>query len=87
MYIVDRNNIGVLLVKEDISTEQFDDPTRDIKTLKIKERYGIGILNEGRAIMVARNIAYARSFEAPERMYTVDMNPNVANVMDKTLGV
>lgn len=27
-YLVDRNNVGVLLVKDDISTEQFDDPTR-----------------------------------------------------------
>jgi hypothetical protein len=84
MYIVDRNNIGVLLVKEDISTEQFDDPLRDIQILKLKERYGIGILNEGRAIAVARNIAYARSFEVPERMYTVDLPANVANVMNKT---
>jgi hypothetical protein len=84
MYIVDRNNIGVLLVKEDISTEQFDDPLRDIKCLKIKERYGIGILNEGRAIAVAKNIAYARSFEAPERIYTVDLPRDVADVMNKT---
>jgi hypothetical protein len=31
-YILDRNNVGVLLVKDEMSTEQFDDPTRDIQT-------------------------------------------------------
>lgn len=41
-YIIDRNNVGVLLVKEEMSTEQFDDPARDIQALKVKERYGVG---------------------------------------------
>jgi hypothetical protein len=86
LYIVDRNNIGVLLVKEDISTDRFIDPLRDIMTLKVKERYGIGILNEGRAIAVARNIAYARSYEAPERMYTMNIGADVAKTMDKLIG-
>ena len=68
-YIVDRNNIGVLLVKDEISTEQFDDPTRDIQTLKLKERYGVGILNGGLGIAVARNIKFAKTFPAPERSF------------------
>jgi|SRR5579875_835373 len=29
MYVVDRSNIGILLVKDPLSTEQFDDPMRD----------------------------------------------------------
>lgn len=68
-YLVDRNNVGVLLVKEEISTEQFDDPTRDIQALKLKERYGIGILNGGLGIATARNIKFARTFPAPERRF------------------
>lgn len=71
MYVVDRNNIGVLLVKEDLSTEQFDEPARDIRNIKIKERYGIGILNEGRAIAVAKNIALAKSYNEPIRVKNV----------------
>jgi hypothetical protein len=67
MYVVDKNNIGVLLVKEDISTEQFDEPARDIRNVKIKERYGIGILNEGRAIAVAKNISMEKSYNEPTR--------------------
>lgn len=34
-YLIDRNNVGVMLVKEDVSTEQFDNPLRDIQTLKL----------------------------------------------------
>ena len=68
-YLVDRNNVGVLLVKDDISTEQFDDPTRDIQSLKLKERYGVGILNGGLGIAVAKNIAFKKTYTAPERKF------------------
>lgn len=72
VYVVDRNNIGVLLVKEDMSTEEFRDPARDIRNLKIKERYGIGILNEGRAIAVAKNISMAKSYNEPPRVKMIE---------------
>ena len=68
-YIVDENNVGVIVVKDDISTEQFDDPSRDIQSLKIKERYGLGILNGGLAIGVARNINFAKTYPAPTRSF------------------
>lgn len=68
-YIVDENNVGVIVVKDDISTEQFDDPSRDIQSLKIKERYGLGILNGGLAIGVARNINFAKTYPAPAREF------------------
>jgi hypothetical protein len=71
MYVVDKNNIGVLLTKEDLSTEQFDEPARDIRNVKIKERYGIGVLNEGRAIAVAKNISMAKSYNEPTRVKQV----------------
>jgi hypothetical protein len=71
MYVVDRNNIGILLEKEPLSTEQFDDPMRDIQTIKVKERYGIGILNEGKAVATARNIAFEKSYPAPDRIKIV----------------
>lgn len=65
VYAVDRNNIGVLLVKDDLKTEEFDDPARGLKNLKMVERYGIGILNEGKAIAVAKNISMDKSYAEP----------------------
>jgi HK97 family phage major capsid protein len=68
-FIIDKNNIGVMLVKDEVSTEQFDDPTRDIQTLKLRERYGVGILNGGLAIAVAKNIRFAKTYPAPARTF------------------
>lgn len=55
--IFDSNELGVLVVDEDITTEDFDDPSVDIKKIKIRERYGVAILNEGLAIAVMKNIS------------------------------
>lgn len=71
MYVVDRQNIGIVLEKDPLSTEQFDDPMRDIQTIKVKERYGIGVLDEGKAVATARNLAFERSYSDPERIKIV----------------
>jgi hypothetical protein len=65
---VDANNVGVKLVQEGIQTTEWVDPSRDIKNIKMIEKYGYGIFNEGRAISLARNISMERSFPLPERV-------------------
>jgi hypothetical protein len=66
MYCLDRTEVGVIVQKEGLSTENWTDPERDLRNLKCKERYGIGILNNGKAITVAKNIAVAPSYpQAP----------------------
>ncbi len=56
IYMFDRNELGALIVDEDISTDEFKDPRTDITKIKLKERYGIAILNEGQAIAVMKNV-------------------------------
>lgn len=68
-YMVDKNNVGIQLVKNDIETENFDDPYRDILNLKIMERYGLGVLHGGLGIAVAKNIAFKKTYPAPEREF------------------
>lgn len=63
-YCLDRNEVGILAQREEISLDNWADPERDIRLIKAKERYGIGIMNNGRAITVARNIAVATSYPA-----------------------
>ena len=65
MYCVDRTEVGVIVQKEGLSTENWTDPERDMRNLKCKERYGVGILNNGRAITVAKGIAVAPSYPTP----------------------
>lgn len=62
MYCIDRNEVGVIVQKEALSTDNWTDPERDIRLLKAKERYGVATLNNGRGITVARNIAAAPTY-------------------------
>ncbi len=70
-YVLDKKNVGVLLEKSPLATDQFDDPMRDIQTIKVNERYGIGVHDEGRAISVARNIAFEKTYPAPDRIRVI----------------
>jgi hypothetical protein len=63
VYVIDDSEAGILVQKDDISTEQFDDPAKDIRQLKIRERYGLGLLSQGKSVVVARNIAIANSYD------------------------
>jgi len=46
-----------------MSTDQFDDPSRDIRSMKMKERYDIVMLGDGEGITVAKNVKLARNYE------------------------
>lgn len=54
--LLDRNELGVILVDEDPTTEEWSDPARDIRKIKIRERYALGILNEGQNVGLLKNI-------------------------------
>jgi len=63
LFLIDRNEVGSLLVKDDMSTDQFDDPSRDIRQMKMKERYDIVMLGDGEGITVAKNVRLQRNYE------------------------
>ena len=75
MFCVDRNNVGVQIVRDEIKTDSFVDPARDITNIKLIERYGFGVFNQGRAICSAKNISMAKSFPTPERV--IQVSPTV----------
>lgn len=63
VFLIDRNEVGVLLVKDDMSTDEWNDPTRDIRSLKMKERYDIVCLGDGEGITVAKNVSLSRNYD------------------------
>lgn len=63
VFLIDRNEVGVLLVRDDLSTEEFNDPTRDLRAMKLRERYDIVILGDGEGITVAKNVSLARNYD------------------------
>jgi hypothetical protein len=85
MYCLDRANVGVIVQKEALSTDNWQDPERDTRMLKVKERYGVGILSNGRGITVAKNIAVAPTYPVPPRVQIdtglIAANPGDGNVV------
>lgn len=71
VYVVDRNEVGVMLVKNDITTEQWDNPSRDIQMIKVMERYGFQTYDNGRGITVAKNIRFDKTWPDPIRIENV----------------
>lgn len=55
--MVDTRELGAIFVSEQPTMEEWDDPARDIKKIKVRERYGLVIFNEGQAISIAKNVS------------------------------
>lgn len=74
VYLIDRNEIGANLIRDEMSTEEFDDPTRDIRSLKLRERYDLVCYGDGEGIRMAKDVAVAPSYEVtPTRSITSDI--------------
>lgn len=61
--LLDRSELGVLVTDQPPITEKWDDPARDIQTIKIMERYGLAINNEGEGIVIAKDVSTAKGFD------------------------
>lgn len=68
MFVLDRNNIGIQVVQDDLRTDEFRDPLTDIQNIKMIERYNFATFDEGRGIAVARNISMAKSYPEMDRI-------------------
>lgn len=65
MYCVDRSSVGCIIIREPLSTGTWKDLDRDLQSVKMRERYGMGIYGHGESITVARDIAAAPSYPTP----------------------
>jgi len=79
--MADSQNTGLLVMRDPVSTEEYDDPARDIRALKIRERYGFGLLEQGKSVAVANNIVI-------DRNYTFEnTNPQSLTVLHTASGI
>ena len=72
---MDASSVGIIAQKEALTTDNWTDPERDIRLLKCKERYGVGIIDNGRGIVVARNLAVAPTYPEPPVVSVVQKQP------------
>lgn len=54
--VFDSSRLGALLEAEALTVERWEDMSVDIELVKVRERYGLGIYEEGHAIAVAKNV-------------------------------
>lgn len=54
--MADSQNAGLLMTKEGVSMDEWKDPETDIRSMKIKERWGMALLAQGKGVSVAKNI-------------------------------
>lgn len=63
MHLVDRDEVGVIVQDEEVMSERFDDPNRDITAIKFRERYGLAVSNNGEGIATAKGISIEKGFD------------------------
>lgn len=63
----DVNELGMIVVDEEVTSDEWTDPSKDIMRMKFRERYGLAIKNEGRGVGVLRNIKIGKSYDFADR--------------------
>jgi hypothetical protein len=63
MVLCDTNELGVLVVDEEVTTDQWEDPARDIMKVKLRERYAVAPVNEGKGTGIMKGIYLGRSHD------------------------
>jgi FtsZ-binding cell division protein ZapB len=63
MILCDSSQLGVLVVDEEVTTEEWNDPARDIMKIKFRERYGLGSVNNGQGSGLIKGINLAKNFD------------------------
>lgn len=62
------SELGLLIVDEELTTDEWDDPARDIKKIKMRERYGMAMVNDGKGIGLLKSIKIAKSFDFADKI-------------------
>ena len=69
--MADSSEVGVVLRHAMPKTEEWRDPNIDARNLKIMERYGVALLNQGKAINIAKNVVVDRNYVFKEHVVNV----------------
>src|SRR3990167_6135801 len=73
IFMCDREELGLMVVDEDVVTDSFDDPKRDIRFVKLRERYGICILNEGAGARKLQAVSTKRGYDFEDQKTVWDL--------------
>lgn len=63
MVLCDVSELGVLVVDEEVQVDSWSDPSKDIHKVKMRERYGLGSMNEGKGSGLLKGVSLNKSFD------------------------
>lgn len=75
----DGNELGALVVDEDVVTDEWEDKARDLRKIKFRERYGLAVMNDGKGIGLLKNIKIAKSFDFADKISVTIPESGLAN--------
>lgn len=82
IYFVDPENAGALVQAEEINHYQWSDPERDIQVIRLREKFAVAMLNEGRGVGVVKNVPVK-----PNRMAEFGITNTTMNVTAPVGGI
>jgi hypothetical protein len=68
LVLCDINELGVMVVDEEVTTEEWNDPARDIRKIKLRERYAVSSINNGAGMGVIRDVSTAKGFDFSRKL-------------------
>ncbi len=81
----DVNELGILIVDEEVQTEQWNDPSKDIMKVKFRERYAMAATNNGYGIGLLKDISLDRSYDFHDRV-TLPITGGLTDALTKDTG-
>ncbi len=85
--LCDSNELGLLVVDEELTTDEWTDPARDIKKIKMRERYGLAVMNDGRGIGLMKGIRVGKSYDFADNIRLTLSSLTSALTLDGQSGV
>jgi hypothetical protein len=63
LILCNRSELGILVVDEEVTTDEWTDPARDIHKVKLRERYGLGTMNNGSGTGIIASVSLNRGYD------------------------
>jgi len=62
LIMLDSNAVGAFIEKTPLTTEEFNDPLRDTRSMKLRERWGLALYEQGKGVVIAKNVVVTRHY-------------------------
>ena len=66
IWMCDVNELGILVEDEAVTTDEWTDSARDIHHVKLRERYGLALLNNGQAVRQFKSVYIGKNYPIEE---------------------